>query len=69
MKAILKLFKPIIKKLIIRELERPDTRTYIINYINTKIDVPKLDESEENDLFNQIYNLLETTLIKIIDRV
>lgn len=69
MKWLLKIFRGPIKKILIRELEKQSTKELVITTINTKLDIPKLDEIEEAKLFTEIYNASTEALTIAIDRI
>ena len=46
-----------------------DYQDELVEFLKEKIDVPKLTEAEEQKLWNSIYDALEPTMLKVIDRV
>jgi hypothetical protein len=67
MKLILRMFKGPIKKFFLKELE--DKQEEWLDLLNEKIDIPKIDEAEEYDLLNQLYDVLQESVETIIDRI
>ncbi len=69
MNWLIKMAKPLIKKILIKELEKEATRSLVIDLVNTKVDLPKLSEHEEEELFNKIYDAVQDSLNKIVERL
>jgi hypothetical protein len=55
-KFLIRLLKRSIKDMILAELRSKDTLNYIITSINTKIDIPGLNEEQESELIAKIYD-------------
>jgi len=49
--------KKSLKRILKKKLE--DKQDEVVKYVNSKIDLPKLTERQEEKLFNQIYNALQ----------
>ena len=69
MKFLIKLLKKPIKKLVKREMEKDAIKEQILVYMNEKIDLPKLTESEEQRLFASIYDAALEAACIAIDRI
>lgn len=69
MNFLLKMLKPLIKTRLIKELEKKETKDLVINYVNSKINIPQLNEVEEAKLFEEIYNSLLGSVVLIVDRI
>ena len=57
------IFNRFIKKWILKQIETK--RESIITSINEKVDFPKMDEAQEEKLFNDVYNII-VYVIKVI---
>lgn len=66
---LLKLIKPLIKKVVMAKLREVATSEYIVNTINSKIDIPKLDEIQEKALINAIIVSLFVAVEQAIDKI
>jgi hypothetical protein len=62
-----KLFKKPIKKYLLKELETNQEEW--IDILNEKIDIPKLEEDEEDKLLTQIYDALQEAIEIAVDRI
>lgn len=60
-------FKEMIKKLIKDELK--NNKDKVVEFINSKIDIPFLNEEEEKERFNRIYEGIEEFTISIVDKL
>ena len=69
MNFILKLFKPLLKRRLKKELVNTESRANLIKLVNGKIDIPKLTEEEEAKLFGQIYDVVQEHALTVIDRL
>lgn len=67
MKFLVKLFKKPIKKYLLNELETNQEEW--IDILNEKIDIPKLEEDEEDKLLTQIYDALQEAIEIAVDRI
>lgn len=52
------------KNYMLNQLKSKTFKTHIIASINQKIDIPKLNEKQEEDLFKAIYNAIVIYLAK-----
>lgn len=55
---IVKLFKGFVIKWIIKKLKEEDLREMIVTKINSKLDIPHLNEEQEQKLLNGLRNSL-----------
>jgi len=69
MKVLIKMFKPLIKKVLRKELEKQDNQDLVVGIINEKLDIPKLTEAEEKKLLDQVYDAVEESALTLIDRI
>ena len=60
-------FKAMIKKLIKDELK--NNKEKILEFINKRIDIPKLTEKEEAERFTEVYEAIEDFADAIIDKM
>ena len=49
-------------KFILKYIESDDFKKYIVSKLNKEIDIPKLNENEEQELFNKIYSLIVNSI-------
>lgn len=63
------MMKTPIKALVKRQLSKEATKADLVATINTKIDLPKLDEAEEKKLMDGLYDSVVEALILAIDRI
>lgn len=68
-KWLFKMLKPFIKKIVSKQLENEEYQKIIIQKINDKIDIPKVDEETEAKTFNQIYDAIQELTIELIDNL
>lgn len=66
---LVKLFKPLIKKLVLREIKNLETKKYIVDLVNSRLDIPKMTEAEEAKLLLQVYDASCEAAVTIIDRL
>lgn len=66
---LLTMAKPLIKRLLKRELEDSNNRSVIIKIVNDKVDVPKLTEDEEGRMLTQVYDAVAEALEIFVDRM
>jgi hypothetical protein len=64
-----KMFKPLIKKMVKRELQSDANKIMLVNLVNDKVDIPKMTEKEEDKLFKQLYDVLGEHILLVIDRI
>ena len=69
MKFLLKLFKGPIKSIIIRELKRDSTKELLVDIINDKLDIPKLDEEEEAKFIRAVLDALIEAVSLALERL
>lgn len=69
MNILHKMLKPLIKKLVLGKLRDVATSKYIVDLINSKLDVPKLSEEEESKLITAIILALFTATETAIERI
>lgn len=68
-KFILKMLKPFIKRQIKKVLGDEKYQKELIDKINKKVDIPKIDEATEAKALNQIYDTLQNLLIEVVDKL
>lgn len=61
--------KPLIKRIVKKELEKEENKKMIVDLVNAKVNLPKLDEKEEEVLFNQLYEAVQESLDKVVERI
>lgn len=69
MSLILKMAKPLIKKILKTEIAKEENKNLVIKIVNDNVDLPKLDEKEEAALYGQIYDAVQDSLEKIVERL
>jgi hypothetical protein len=69
MEFLLKLFKGPIKRIVKKKLADEELQRMLVDRLNAKLDIPKLDEVEEEKLFNAVYDASEEALLIAIDRI
>jgi hypothetical protein len=47
---------------IIKYVESDAFKTYVVSKLNKEIDIPKLNENEEQELFNKIYTMIVNSI-------
>ena len=50
---------------LVKKIQTDEFKEQISNYINKKIDIPKLDEKQEQNLIRAIIDALEIYIVKI----
>ena len=68
-KFILKLFKPFLKGIAIKEIENEKYRSLISEKINAKIDIPNITEKEEAEYIDIIYDVVQIMLVDIVEDI
>lgn len=69
MKFLFKLVKPLLKRIVKKKLKSEAYKSAIVEDVNDLIDLPNLNEQEEAELLDSIYNSLAKALLKMIDRM
>lgn len=69
MKFLLKLFKPIIQRTLLKELEKQENKASLVKLANDKLDIPKMTEAEEKKFFEDQYDVLKEGLKLILSRI
>lgn len=69
MKILLKMFKPLLVKALKKELQDPKNKSDLVTLVNAKVNVPKLEEDEEERVFNQIYDVVRDILLLVVERI
>lgn len=66
-KLFAKMAKPFIIKVVIKKLEEDtELRKRIIDGINEKVDIPKIDEKQEEKFLNSIFEAVKEVTIDIL---
>ena len=68
-KWLFTMLKPFIKKQMIKILGNEEYQKELIDKINKRVDIPKIDEYAEEKALNQIYDALQTLSIEIVDKI
>lgn len=50
-------------------MNRDDIQTLVVNYLNDKMDIPKITEDEEEKLLDTIYDAAIEASLLAIDRI
>jgi uncharacterized membrane-anchored protein len=66
MKALFRILKPLIKKLILAQMKQ--NQDYVVTFLMKKIELPMTGEQEEQ-LFTVVYDALETIVTEQIEKV
>lgn len=69
MEFLLKLFKGPIKKIVKKKLADEKLQQMLVDRLNEKLDIPKLEEVEEEKLLNAVYDAAKEALLIAIDRI
>lgn len=69
MEFLLKLFKGPIRKIVKKKLADEELQQMLVDRLNEKLDIPNLEEVEEEKLFNAVYDAAEEALLIAIDRI
>lgn len=69
MNVLIKMLKPLILRILKKELAKQETRSMVLVFLNNKLDLPKLDEQEEARLFGQIYDAIRESLELVLGRI
>lgn len=62
-KFLVKRLTNFILKMVVRQLTEVKVRKRVISLINKKIDIPRLNEAQEQKLFEAIYDVVEELLL------
>lgn len=63
MKFLIKLILPFIKNYVLEEITKPENKTWVVNKLNTHVDLPEMSEAQEQEVIENLYNAL-TVLLK-----
>ena len=66
-KAIAKIFKPLIKSFAKDIIE--ENKDFVLDFMKTKLDIPKLTPEEEAKLYEALFAALEEAAVTLIDRI
>ena len=66
-KILFRLLKGPIKDEAIKRIRDPEIQKFIVREINKKIDIPKMDEADEEKYLNDLYDLIENIAVEIIE--
>lgn len=69
MKFLVKMAKPLIKRVLKKEIEKESNKVKLANMANEKLDIPKLEEDEEQKLFESLYDVLGEYILKVVERI
>ena len=69
MNWIIRLARPLIKRIIKNELDKAANKKMLVDLVNSKVNLPKMDEKEEEALFIKLYEALQDSLDKIVDKL
>lgn len=69
MNVLIKMLKPLILRMVTKELAKQETRKLVLEFLNNKIDLPKLNEQEEERLFSQMYDAVRESLELVLGRI
>ena len=68
-KWLLNLLKPFIKAQMTKVLGNEEYQKELVDKINARVDIPKIDEDAEAKALNQIYDALQLLSLEIIDKI
>lgn len=69
MRFLARLFRPIFRRAIQRRLGNPDLKDLLIREINRRVDLPKLDERQEEEIIRSFYNAFGILIDVVIDKL
>ena len=67
MSFLIKLILPFVKKFILKELTKESNKTFVINKLNSLIDIPELTETQEAELIQKMYEALSILVKSHLD--
>jgi len=68
-KFILKLFKGPIKRYVVAQLNDDELKKELVQKVNEKLDIPKLNEVDEAKLLDAIYEASVEAAVTAIERI
>lgn len=64
-----RLAKRIIVPILLRKLKNEGMKDRLISFVNRRVNLPKLDEEEEERLYTQLYDALVEAIGSILDEL
>lgn len=63
----IRIFKKVFKRELEQKIDDRDFKEQVIALVNEKVDLPKLDEKDEEKLLTEIYTVLQKIIKEIVD--
>lgn len=68
MKILAKLLKPLLRRILLREIRKDEFKAKVISGLNLKLDIPNLTEDEEEKLLLSVFEAASEALQKVLER-
>lgn len=68
-KLTLKMVWPLIKKKVIEYIESEEWQKKLVERINDKLDIPRISETTEKKIINQMYDAAQELAVEFVDGI